>query len=303
MNRLDLNNNKVSLLDTDVFSGLTNLEELHLSHCALRELPDEIFRDNFKLKSLFLDNNQFSKVPTQALAVASNLQFLDLGANEFESLNFPDFDGLSSVVKLRLEKMRKLRTIGPHTFQGMNNLTHFYCSQNMLLRFVSSKAFYDNASDKVIPLKGFTFRHNAVNGLAREVIDWKSLETVDIAGNPWSCDCHLGWIIMVKFEKEKEDHAKCFFPPYLRDRIISQMAPDEFRCSFLMQHEFTVVGTLMLIITISMTVVVLLYLLIKISPCLKCKNPFRRSYGYSKVKVTKNGRSFDLEWDPTGDPN
>lgn len=48
-----------------------------------------------------------------------------------------------------------------------------------------------------------------------------------------------------------------------------------------------------------MSLVVVLYLLIRISPCLKLKNPFKRSYGYSKVKVSKNGLNYDLEWDTT----
>ncbi|XP_015786946.1 carboxypeptidase N subunit 2 [Tetranychus urticae] len=301
--KLSLRNNNFHIIQDDTFEHLLALEELDLGDNQLSELPDQLFRYNLNLRLLCLSGNDFKKVPTEALAGIPRLYRLDLSRNKFVRLRYPAFKKLSSVNVLRLDDQPDLRSIGPQSFQGMDNLAYFYASNNDNLRFVDPKAFYDNTTDKPVQLQTFIFRHNSVTTMSGKLLDWDKLYEIDLTGNPWNCDCHLDWIIQVQIRDHLKPNLVCKHPTYLKDFQIFNMTSDQFKCSFLFNHEFTIIGTVLLIITISMIMVVFLYVIVKLLPCPKLRNPWRRSYGYSKVKVSRNGKNYDLEWDPAlGDP-
>lgn len=304
LTKLCLNKNSLSVIPEEAFEHLTNLEELDLNDNQLKELPDNLFRYNLKLRTLHLSGNNFISIPSNGLKEIPNLYLLDLSRNRFTRLRYPAFEKLSKVTVLRLDGQNELRSIGPHTFQGMDRLTYFYASDNKNLRFLDSKAFLDNKTDKPMQLSSFVFRHNSVTTLSGQLLDWSKVGMVDLSGNPWNCDCNLDWMIQLEMPNELKERVICDHPLYLKDRSVFNLTSEQFKCSFLFNHEFTIIGTILLIITISMIMVVFLYIVVKLLPCSKFRNPFRKNYGYSKVKVSRKGKNYDLEWDPAlGDPN
>ncbi|MGB4031137.1 MAG: leucine-rich repeat domain-containing protein, partial [Tenuifilaceae bacterium] len=103
---LNLEGNKLQSLDSSVFSGLTNLENLvlarnplialqdelrvltHLkrfdcSDCQLSEISTAAFGDNLELESVFLADNQLSQLPDGIFQNNDHLRIVDLSGNRF----------------------------------------------------------------------------------------------------------------------------------------------------------------------------------------------------------------------------
>ena len=76
------NDNKLSELPAEVFSGLSNLQDLDLRSNSLGQLPAEVWANLFsglsKLQKLDLEWNNLSELPAEVFSGLSNLQDLDL---------------------------------------------------------------------------------------------------------------------------------------------------------------------------------------------------------------------------------
>lgn len=86
---MDLSYNGIKVLSTMMFDGLTGLKKLLLNNNKIRRLTTP---DPWNLESPFLELN--------------NLEYLDMSCNTIESLTSKDFDGLSKLEILKLDKNR-----------------------------------------------------------------------------------------------------------------------------------------------------------------------------------------------------
>lgn len=82
LEKLDLSENKISIIDDDAFNGLENLVELDLSFNELKYLPTSIGKLK-KLKRLNLSGNKISSLPKEFENLTS-LEFLDFDNNPIE---------------------------------------------------------------------------------------------------------------------------------------------------------------------------------------------------------------------------
>ncbi|XP_059156611.1 toll-like receptor 4 [Physella acuta] len=69
-----------------IFSTLTRLEELDLSHNGIKSLPDKIFLENIRLKYLYLSGNHLSKLNLDLTRVLG-MAYLDLSDNALSGLS------------------------------------------------------------------------------------------------------------------------------------------------------------------------------------------------------------------------
>jgi len=144
---LNLSNNRLRMLPSNIFSALHNLRIFILNNTQLQALPDTIFRDLINLQVLQLQNNRLKNLPDTIFNNLHNLKSLYLGANKLQELPNTIFNNLHNLEVLSLyntplqtlpdgifNRLRKLkhiflcgnqfRTLPKNTFNGLSNLTH-----------------------------------------------------------------------------------------------------------------------------------------------------------------------------------
>ena len=103
IDRLWLKEKGITTLKSGDFSGLSNLQLLHLADNELRALPDGIFDNLTSLQSLYLYSNRLSELPDGIFDDLTGLEELQFFNNHIRGL-LPDgvFDNLTGLQGLRL---------------------------------------------------------------------------------------------------------------------------------------------------------------------------------------------------------
>ncbi|XP_071559969.1 uncharacterized protein [Temnothorax nylanderi] len=154
LERLDLGDNRLADLPSDVFHPLQQLQYLNLTGNRLVALPQQLFRHLNRLQEIRLAANLLSVLPYQAFAPAKELVRLDLSRNRLVSL--PD-----------------------HSFQPNRQLQELRLAGNRLTK-LPSRLFSGLAQLKVLDLAD-----NAIDALPRGLFnDLTALEYLDLGGNP-----------------------------------------------------------------------------------------------------------------------
>ena len=81
---LDLSYNKVDVLVTSTFEGLSNLEEIDLSNNQLAAIPPNIFAYTPKLRIVILSNNTLGTIDLEVFHNLTNLQTLNMSGNNLD---------------------------------------------------------------------------------------------------------------------------------------------------------------------------------------------------------------------------
>ena len=71
-----LNNNQLTTLDEDTFSGMDNLRAAMLGSNSLETIPPRLFTGHTKLHTISLDNNEMTSVPGGAFDGLVNIRHL-----------------------------------------------------------------------------------------------------------------------------------------------------------------------------------------------------------------------------------
>ena len=179
---LDLSNNEMQRLPSDIFSGLTSLTSLNLYSnyfgAGKRKFPHNVLSDLSSLTTLNLGYNDFAKVPLEALSkVSTTLTSLDMSFTYLEDLSADAFKGLSSLQTLKLGPGDNLESIKANAFRGLSSLTSLDLSDQGFVTTLSTDAFKGLSSLQTLNLDSHPFEtlpSGIFSGLS-------SLQTLDLS--------------------------------------------------------------------------------------------------------------------------
>ncbi|XP_050927027.1 toll-like receptor 8 [Lates calcarifer] len=198
---LELNNNKIILLDNSSFAGLTNVKKLWLSKNCYFWNPcwrtmivmDGSFAVMTKLEALDLSFNNLTRVPT---GLPPSLTMLMLGSNKIPYISEDDFHGLHNLKILKIQGncprcqnapypcvpcQKTSLSIHPYAFHNLTQLETLHLGGNSLT--------YLNASwfERLNKLKqlflSFNFLQKAITGEAKFLTYVTKLEKIDLSFN------------------------------------------------------------------------------------------------------------------------
>ena len=126
---LRLNNNQLTSLPSNIFSGLTGLLSLQLNNNQLTSLPSGIFSGLTNLQYLYLNNNQLTSLPSNIFSGLTSLQYLYLNYNQLTSLPSGLFSGLTSLQRVWIDN-NQLTSLPSSIFSGLTNLQRLWVNGN-----------------------------------------------------------------------------------------------------------------------------------------------------------------------------
>ncbi|CAJ0964066.1 unnamed protein product, partial [Mesorhabditis belari] len=181
---LDAHSNLLSNLESGTFGDLSSLEALDLSDNMIANIDDGGLTGLDALLLLNLTNNQLVRLPGNTWPLP-NLRTLDLSGNLFVALETASFDNLPSLQNLNLSMSRNLKSIHMSAFVSLNSLRWLSMS-NSQLASISNTAFAPPPL-----LNHLDLSNNQLYSLPSAALPWQRIRSLNLAGNPWECDCAL----------------------------------------------------------------------------------------------------------------
>ena len=128
---LSLYRNRLAELPSDIFSGLTNLERLEIDRNDLVSLPGELFADLTKLRLLYVGGNPLKSVPLELFSGLNQLTLLSLSYTPLSALPPDLFVDLTELRSLILRN-NQLVSLPEGTFAGLSGLKNLWLDGNQL---------------------------------------------------------------------------------------------------------------------------------------------------------------------------
>ena len=207
---LTLSDNLLTRLPEDIFQSIQNLVTLKLDNNNLAELPNDIFRGLSSLKELAIDNNCLSHLPTGVFHGITTLLTLTLSNNNLTELPNGIFQGLSSLDVLTLND-NHFSEIPKEILKGLTSIQTLTVSDNDIL-----KVPY-RVCKKIPNIKTLNLSSNNLQILGEQLADCEYLESIDLRQNK------LTWISNYAFNKANRSLlvyvdriSLCCFLPALR---------------------------------------------------------------------------------------
>ncbi|NXT29145.1 CPN2 Carboxypeptidase, partial [Syrrhaptes paradoxus] len=224
---LHLDGNQLEELPATAFAGLEGLRRLQLQHNALGSLAPNIFAGLPNLTVLSLESNCLATLPTALFAGTPRLLHLSLAHNRLETLPQGLFANLSSLQTLVLSHNAMVH-LPTGVFQGLVGLAVLQLSHNNL----SSLA--PGLLAGLPLLTALALDHNHLARLPSGLFDAnEELVRVGLAGNPWSCDCRLAYLLgWLQGFAEPLTHAQasCASPAALQGRSLLEVPQGQLEC-------------------------------------------------------------------------
>ena len=128
---LDLNRNPLETIKSGAFNGLSSLRQLILDFHPLRTIESGAFNGLNRLTKLDLEGNRITTLPTGVFEGLPRVTNLNLNRNPLTTIRADAFKGLDSLQTLILD-FHQLTTIESGAFNGLNRLTRLDLEGNRI---------------------------------------------------------------------------------------------------------------------------------------------------------------------------
>uniref|UniRef100_A0A0K0FC65 LRRCT domain-containing protein n=1 Tax=Strongyloides venezuelensis TaxID=75913 RepID=A0A0K0FC65_STRVS len=129
---LNLSNNSISNIESNVFSGFKSLRNLRLRNNFLQNLTSNAFNDVRKsLSVLDLRGNKISTTSSLFKKNMTSLEHLDLSLNKLTNISDFEFSGCKNLVEVRLFYNR-INRFSPKAFGNETKIKQLYLGGNLL---------------------------------------------------------------------------------------------------------------------------------------------------------------------------
>ncbi|GJQ65614.1 hypothetical protein Trydic_g7708 [Trypoxylus dichotomus] len=182
-----LNDNKIAKLTSNALEDLSDLRILDLSNNSLTSISKGLFDSLHKLEYLNLAGNSITNLASGTLRSLQSLTHLDLSDNKLKQLTFGLFHFSQRIESLTLDNTL-IEVIHNTELLGLPHLEFLYIRNNKLLKEIESYVFDDTAFLKELDISG-----NSMSFLPLSMANLTRLQKLNIADNPWACDCRMFW--------------------------------------------------------------------------------------------------------------
>lgn len=184
---LDLSENPIHDIGQESFSMLERAQELYIESCSIQNIHPIAFKGLHTLHLLSLDKNDLREVPTGSFSYLGMLRCLKLNENNIGTLQPNSFKHLSNLEELQINN-GSFPLLQRGVFEDLYSLQRLELKYNQNLTRVEPDTF-ENLS-KLTYLSLFS---NSIQDLPDDLND-KSLQILDLRGNPLYCGCDLKWL-------------------------------------------------------------------------------------------------------------
>ncbi|KAF5303635.1 hypothetical protein FQA39_LY09882, partial [Lamprigera yunnana] len=176
LRKLDLSNNKLTVVKYNIFEYTTSLQEVNLSGNDLSGVEALVGLDSLNLViDLDLSNCNIEQLPPSVFSRLTKLQRLNLNFNVIKTLTTV-FNGAEHLLTLHMAHNR-LHSIPGHLFDNNLKLEEVDWSYNQL------KTLPDELFRKTEYFKYMNLSHNMITDLPIKIFQWTGLAEIDLSHN------------------------------------------------------------------------------------------------------------------------
>lgn len=233
---LSLAKNLIEYIDKESFPVLESLKYLSLGVNVISDIHSNSFDGLYSLQHLDLSNNNLTSILTTQLSKLSNLTKLDLSGNYFYAIPPVAFRGLFKLQTLHLDRMPNLTKIDVRAFVDNIKLEDISLDDNREMKILPTRLFYGNP--RVIHI---SMTDNGLSTLESTHFPLDQLQTLNVGGNPFVCNCSLTWLWKLEVEQRSKlndsgftldiNKITCAGPEELADKLLVDVEESDIRCS------------------------------------------------------------------------
>uniref|UniRef100_A0ABI7W6C4 Ig-like domain-containing protein n=1 Tax=Felis catus TaxID=9685 RepID=A0ABI7W6C4_FELCA len=229
LTQLDLNRNRIRLIEGLTFQGLESLEVLKLQRNNISKLTDGAFWGLSRIHVLVLSFNNLTRLDEESLADLSSLSILRLSHNSISHIAEGAFRGLKNLRVLDLDHNEISGTIEDTSgaFTGLDSLSKLTLFGNKI-KSVAKRAF-----SGLEGLEHLNLGENAVRSVQSDAfVKMKNLKELHISSDSFLCDCQLKWLPPWLLGRMLQPFvtATCAHPESLKGQSIFSVPPESFVC-------------------------------------------------------------------------
>ena len=176
---------------------------------------------------LDLSKNKINKILADgSFKNLPNLKTVDFSENNIEKIESNAFDGAVSLQSIDLKK-NQLSHIEEGVLATLKNLTSLELRENHF-KCVSNKTFTGLSK-----LRKLSLAENTIKTIEENAFDGLPLETLNLLGNHFICNCHMSWFNKWLNNQVNLAHGnpRCQEPPSLKDLPIADLNNNDLICS------------------------------------------------------------------------